>query len=239
MHQTQGEARILAREILRGLSYGMKAEVMVAPPYTALAAVAGELAGSAIRLGGQDTFWERQGAYTGAISPVMLLDAGCHYVIVGHSERRQHFGDTNQSVNRKLLAALEAGLVPILCVGEILEERQAGQTLHRVAEQVREGLEGVVGEARERLVIAYEPVWAIGTGLTATPAQAQEVQAFIRSLLREFLGPPAETTRILYGGSVTPDNALSLLSEADIDGALVGGASLKSSSFLKIIAAAG
>lgn len=239
MHKTQEEARILAREILRGLSYGIKAEVMVAPPYTSLAAVAAELAGSPIRLAAQDTFWEFKGAYTGAVSPPMLKDAGCHYVIVGHSERRQHFGDTNQSVNRKLLAALEAGLVPILCVGEILEERQAGQTLDRVAGQVREGLESVAGEARERVVIAYEPVWAIGTGLTATPAQAQEVHAFIRSLLRESLGPAAETTRILYGGSVTPDNAASLLSEADIDGALVGGASLKADSFLQIIAAGG
>jgi triosephosphate isomerase len=238
MYKTQGEARALAREIRQGLPGANRAEVMVAPPYTALAAVAGELAGSPIRLAAQDTFWERQGAYTGAISPGMLLDAGCYYAIVGHSERRQHFGDTNQSVNRKLLAALETGLVPILCVGEILEERQAGQTLHRVAEQIREGLEGVAGDAREKVVIAYEPVWAIGTGLTATPAQAQEVHAFIRSLLREFLGPAAETTRILYGGSVTPDNALSLLSEPDIDGALVGGASLKSDSFLKIIAAA-
>jgi triosephosphate isomerase len=238
MHKTQGEARALAREIRQGLPAAARAEVMVAPAYTALAAVAGELAGSPIRLAAQDTFWERQGAFTGAISPGMLLDTGCHYVIVGHSERRQHFGDTNQSVNRKLLAALATGLIPILCVGEVLEERQAGQTLHRVAEQIREGLEGVAGEAREKVVIAYEPVWAIGTGLTATPAQAQEVHAFIRSLLREFLGAAAETTRILYGGSVTPDNALSLLSEPDIDGALVGGASLKSDSFLKIIAAA-
>jgi len=239
MHKTQAEARGLAREIRQGLGPGARAEVMVAPPYTALAAVAPELAGSPIRLAAQDTFWEKQGAYTGAISPGMLLDAGCHYVIVGHSERRQHFGDTNQGVNRKLLAVLEAGLVPILCVGEILEERQAGETLHRVAEQVRDGLDGVAGDLRERVVIAYEPVWAIGTGLTATPAQAQEVHAFIRSLLREFLGTAAETARILYGGSVTPDNALSLLSEADIDGALVGGASLKSDAFLKIIAAAG
>ncbi|MEW6659969.1 MAG: triose-phosphate isomerase [Thermodesulfobacteriota bacterium] len=239
MHKTQGEARALAREIRRGLSPGARAEVAVAPPYTALAAVAGELAGSPIRLAAQDTFWEPQGAYTGAISPAMLLDAGCSYVIVGHSERRQHFGDTNQSVNHKLLAALEAGLVPILCIGETIEERQAEKTLKVVAEQLRDGLAGLPGEARERLVIAYEPVWAIGTGLTATPAQAQEVHAFIRSLLREFLGAAAETTRILYGGSVTPDNALSLLSEADIDGALVGGASLKSESFLKIMAAAG
>ncbi|RJR34072.1 MAG: triose-phosphate isomerase [Deltaproteobacteria bacterium] len=239
MHKTQGEARILAREILRGLSYGLRAEVMVAPPYTALAAVAAELKGSTITLGAQDAFWEKQGAYTGAISPVMLADAGCHYVIVGHSERRQHFGDSNLDVNRKLLAVLDAGLAPILCIGETIEERQAEKTLHVVAGQLKEGLAGLAPESRERVVIAYEPVWAIGTGLTASPNQAQEVHAFIRSLLRELLDQAAEGSRILYGGSVTPDNAASLLSQPDIDGALVGGASLKSDSFLKIIAAAG
>jgi len=239
MHKTQGEARVLAREILRGLTYGLRAEVMVAPPYTALAAVAEELKGSAIRLAAQDTFWERQGAYTGAISPVMLADAGCYYVIVGHSERREHFRDTDQDVNRKLLAVLDAGLRPILCIGETIEERQAEKTLQVVAEQLREGLAGLPVAARDLVVLAYEPVWAIGTGLTATPEQAQEVHAFIRSLLRELLDQAAEATRILYGGSVTPDNAASLLSQPDIDGALVGGASLKSDSFLKIIAAAG
>jgi triosephosphate isomerase len=239
MHKTQAEARVLAREIHRGMSYGMHAEVMVAPPYTALATVAQELKDSPLRLGAQDTFWEKQGAFTGAVSAPMLRDAGCHYVIVGHSERRQHFGDTDDTVNRKLLAALAAGLVPVLCVGEVLEERRQGQTLARVAHQTQAGLAGVAGEDRSRVVIAYEPVWAIGTGLTATPGQAQEVQAFIRSLLRESLGEAAETTRILYGGSVTPENAASLLGEPDIDGALVGGASLKSDSFLNIIAAAG
>ena len=235
MHKTQGEARTLAREIRQGLDPGARSEVVVAPPYTSLAAVAGELAGSTIRLAAQDSFWERQGAYTGAISPVMLADAGCHYVIVGHSERRQHFGDTNQAVNRKLLAVLEAGPVPILCIGETLEERQAGETLQVVAEQLREGLSGVAGEAREKLVIAYEPVWAIGTGLTATPEQAQEVHAFIRSLLREFLGAPAEAIRIQYGGSVTPENIKGLMNQENIDGALVGGASLKAETFSKIV----
>jgi len=239
MHKTQAEARALAREIRQGVLPEALVEVMVAPPYTALSAVAAELQDSPIRLAAQDTFWERQGAYTGAISPVMLADAGCHYVIVGHSERRQHFGDTNQAVNRKLLAVLEAGPVPILCIGETIEERQTEKTFQVVAEQLREGLADLPGEARERLVIAYEPVWAIGTGLTATPGQAQEVHAFIRSLLREVVDHAAETTRILYGGSVTPDNAASLLSQPDIDGALVGGASLKADSFLKIIAAGG
>ena len=239
MHKTLEEARILTREVRRGLTYGLQAEVALAPPFTALAAVAEELAGSDIRLAGQDTFWERQGAYTGAISPVMLKDVGCHYVIIGHSERRQYFGETDQTVNHKLKAALEAGLCPICCIGETLQERQAEQTLARVGKQLEQGLADLSPLTGEQLVLAYEPVWAIGTGLTATPAQAQEVHAFIRSRLREILGAAAEDVRILYGGSVTPDNAATLLSEVDIDGALVGGASLKASSFLGIITAAG
>jgi triosephosphate isomerase len=239
MHKTLNEARILAREVRRGLIWGLKAEVALAPPFTALAAVAEELADSDIRLAAQDTFWERQGAYTGAISPVMLHDVGCHYVIIGHSERRQFFGDTDRTVNRKLKAALQVGLCPICCIGETLEEREKGQTLARVGKQLEEGLAGLFPLTGAQLVLAYEPVWAIGTGLTATPQQAQEVQAFIRSLLRELLGAAAEDIRILYGGSVTPDNAAALLAEADIDGALVGGASLKAPSFLGIISAAG
>ena len=239
MHKTLTEARTLAREVRRGLTWGLKAEVALAPPFTALAAVAEELADSDIRLAAQDTFWERKGAYTGAISPVMLHDVGCRYVIIGHSERRQFFGDTDRTVNRKLKAALEVGLCPICCIGETLEERQANQTLARVGKQLEEGLAGLVPLTGAQLVLAYEPVWAIGTGLTATPQQAQEVQAFIRSLLRELLGAAAEDVRILYGGSVTPDNAAALLAEPDIDGALVGGASLKAPSFLGIISAAG
>jgi len=239
MHKTLEEARTLAREVRRGLTYGLKAEVALAPPFTALATVAEELAGSDLRLAGQDTFWERQGAYTGAISPVMLKDVGCRYVIVGHSERRQYFGDTDRTVNRKLKAVREVGLCPICCIGESLEERQAGQTLARVGQQLADGLADLSPITGEQLVLAYEPVWAIGTGLTATPQQAQEVHAFIRSLLRELLHAEAEEVRILYGGSVTPDNAASLMAEADIDGALVGGASLKSASFLGIVTAAG
>jgi triosephosphate isomerase (TIM) len=169
---------------------------------------------------------------------VMLADVGCHYVIIGHSERRQHFGETNATVNRRLQAVLENGLAVILCVGETLEEREAGQTFEVVRLQLREGLAGV-DAGPDRLVIAYEPVWAIGTGKTATPQQAQEVHAFIRSLLREFVGAAAEAIRIQYGGSVTPDNAATLLAQPDIDGALVGGASLKPELFLPIISAAG
>jgi len=239
MHKTLAEARTLARDIRQGVAPGRRAEVALAPPYTALAAVAAELAGSDLRLAAQDTFWERQGAFTGAISPAMLADVGCHYVIVGHSERRQHFGETDESVNRKLAALVAAGLTPILCVGETKAEREADQTLQVVRRQLERGLGARQPTTGAALVVAYEPVWAIGTGLTATPEQAQTVHHFIRSLLREFLGPAAEEIRIQYGGSVTPDNAAILLAQPDIDGALVGGASLSPELFLPIIAAAG
>jgi triosephosphate isomerase (TIM) len=238
MHKTLEEARTLAREVRLGLPPGARAEVVLAPPFTALVAVASELAGSAIGLAGQDTFWERQGPFTGAVSPLMLRDVGCRYVIVGHSERRQYFGETDETVNKKLLAVTAAGLIPIMCIGEKIEERQAGRNLEVVRGQLSRGLGGL-RLSGEQLVLAYEPVWAIGTGLTATPQQAQEVHAFIRGLLRESLGAAAAEIRVLYGGSVTPDNAATLLAEADIDGALVGGASLKADSFLGIAAAAG
>jgi triosephosphate isomerase len=238
MHKTLGEARALAREICQGVAGGLEVEVVLAPPYTALTTVAQEIAGTPVKLAAQDTFWERQGAFTGAISPWMLKDVGCRYVIVGHSERRQHFGDTDQTVNLKLKAALAAGLCPIFCVGETIIERQAGRTLKVVGRQLKKGLADLTAVTAETLVVAYEPVWAIGTGLTATPDQAQEVHAFIRAQLPKLLGAAAGI-RILYGGSVTPDNAAALMAEADINGALVGGASLKSDSFLKIIAAAG
>lgn len=238
MHKTLPEAAALAREVRLGLPPGLSAEVALAPPYTALAAVAQELAGAPIALAAQDTFWKREGAFTGAISPWMLKDLGCRYVIVGHSERRQHFGETNHTVNLKLKAAREAGLGLIFCVGETLDEREAGHTMARVREQLREGLAGLEALTGQELVIAYEPVWAIGTGKTATPQQAQEVHSFIRGELAGLL-KSAPDIRILYGGSVTPENAATLLAEADIDGALVGGASLKGPSFLKIVAAAG
>jgi triosephosphate isomerase len=237
MHKTLMEARNLAREVCRGLDRSLPVEVVLAPPYTALAAVAEELAGSRVKLAAQDTFWEPQGAFTGAISPVMLKDAGCRYVIVGHSERRQHFGDTDRTVNFKLKAALAAGLTPIFCVGETIKQRQAGRTLKVVGRQLKEGLKSLTDITGEQLVVAYEPVWAIGTGLTATPDQAQEVHAFIRGQLSKLLAA-ADLLRILYGGSVTPDNAALLMAQPDLDGALVGGASLKADSFLKIIAAA-
>ena len=236
MHKTLAEARELAREIVQGVGRQTRAEVVLAPPYTALAAVAAELAGSKVLLAAQDTFWETKGAYTGAIAPGMLADIGCSYVIVGHSERRQHFGDTDEAVNRKVKAVLAAGMRPIMCVGETLAEREAGRTFAVVENQVLKGLADFPVSERERLVVAYEPVWAIGTGKTATPQQAQEVHHLIRDQLSEVLGTTA--IRILYGGSVTPDNAATLLAEPDINGALVGGASLKTASFLGIIAGA-
>ena len=236
MHKTLTEARELAREIVQGVGRQTRVEVVLAPPYTALAAVAAELAGSKVLLAAQDTFWETKGAYTGAIAPGMLADIGCSYVIVGHSERRQHFGDTDEAVNRKVKAVLAAGMRPIMCVGETLAEREAGRTFAVVENQVLKGLADFPVSERERLVVAYEPVWAIGTGKTATPQQAQEVHHLIRDQLSEVLGTTA--IRILYGGSVTPDNAATLLAEPDINGALVGGASLKAASFLGIIAGA-
>jgi triosephosphate isomerase len=236
MHKTLAEARDLAREIVQGVGPQTRAEVVLAPPYTALSAVAAEISGSKVLLAAQDTFWEEKGAFTGAIAPGMLADVGCTYVIVGHSERRQHFGDDDEAVNRKVHAVLAAGLKPIMCVGETLGEREAGKTFAVVETQVLNGLAGFPVSERERLVIAYEPVWAIGTGKTATPEQAQEVHHLIRQLLADTLG--TGEVRILYGGSVTPDNAATLLAEPDLDGALVGGASLKAEAFLPIIAAA-
>ena len=236
MHKTLAEARELAREIVQGVGRQTRVEVVLAPPYTALAAVAAELTGSKVLLAAQDTFWETKGAYTGAIAPGMLADIGCSYVIVGHSERRQHFGDTDEAVNRKVKAVLAAGMRPIMCVGETLAEREAGRTFAVVENQVLKGLADFPVSERERLVVAYEPVWAIGTGKTATPQQAQEVHHLIRDQLSEVLGTTA--IRILYGGSVTPDNAATLLAEPDINGALVGGASLKAASFLGIIGGA-
>ena len=236
MHKTLTEARDLAWKIVQGVGPEIRAEVVLAPPYTALAAVAAELTGSKVLLAAQDTFWETKGAYTGAIAPGMLADIGCSYVIVGHSERRQHFGDTDEAVNRKVKAVLAAGMRPIMCVGETLAEREAGRTFAVVENQVLKGLADFPVSERERLVVAYEPVWAIGTGKTATPQQAQEVHHLIRDQLSEVLGTTA--IRILYGGSVTPDNAATLLAEPDINGALVGGASLKTASFLGIIAGA-
>jgi len=235
MNGLRQEARALAEGIRRRLDGIREPEVVLCPPFTVLAAVREVLEGSPLRLGAQDVFWKPKGAFTGEISPAMLVDAGCTHVIVGHSERRE-LGETDRMVRDKVRAALEAGLVPIVCVGERLEEREAGRTFSVVERHVAGALEGLPPESVSRLVVAYEPVWAIGTGRTATPAQAQEVHAFIRGQVSRIAGPPAaEGLRILYGGSVKPENIRDLMACPDVDGALVGGASLEADSFAKIV----
>ncbi len=236
MHNTVKEAVTLASAIKQG-SEGVKGgTVVIAPVFTALASVSEAVRGSHVKLAAQNVFYEEKGAYTGEVAPAMLLDVGCEYVIIGHSERRKYFHETDESVNAKVKKALATGLKPIVCVGETEEEREKGVTEFVVGSQVRKGLYGI--ESLKNIVIAYEPVWAIGTGKNATPREAQEVHAFIRSLLRKTYGNEAAAVLVLYGGSVTKDNSSDLISMEDIDGALVGGASLKSDSFLGIIKAA-
>ena len=237
MNTTRGEAVALARAVAEGVGSEAGVDVAVCPPSVYLDAVGQVLAGTAVGLGGQNCYHAAKGAYTGEISAAMLRDVGCRYVIVGHSERRQLFHETDAEVNRKLLAALEVGLTPILCVGETLAQREAGQTAAVVRGQLGGSLAGLSAEQVGRIVIAYEPVWAIGTGVVATPAQAEEVHADLRRWLAERYNPArAAEVRIQYGGSVTADNAASLLSQPNIDGALVGGASLKAESFLASVA---
>lgn len=237
MHNTVGESIALARAIVGGIPEGgAKGDIVIAPVFTALAAVRDVISGSAVRLAAQNVFSEDKGAYTGEISPAMLKDAGCEYVIIGHSERRKYFHETDETVNAKVKKALAAGLIPIMCVGETEEEREKGVTEFVVGQQVKKGLFGV--ERLDAIVVAYEPVWAIGTGKNATPDQAESVHGFIRGILSDtYGGQQAEDTRVLYGGSVTPDNIDSLIAKNNIDGALIGGASLKSESFVSIIRA--
>jgi triosephosphate isomerase len=237
MHRTVAEAVALAREVAAGLAQasGGKVQVAVAPPFTAIHAVAGALAGTGVEVAAQDVHWEAQGAFTGEVSAAMLAEAGCRHGIVGHSERRQLFGETDESVRRKVGALLAANVLPIACVGETLAEREAGKTLAVVERQVRAALAGIPSSALAALTVAYEPVWAIGTGKTATAAQAQEVHAAIREILRDLGGDAADAIRIQYGGSVKPENAAELMSQPDVDGALVGGASLKAGDFLAIV----
>jgi len=237
MHRTAGEAISLATEIVAGLSgLAGKVQVAVAPPFTALHAVAQALTRSGpVELAAQDVHWEAQGAFTGEISAAMLADACCTQCIVGHSERRQLFGETDETVRKKVGALLQANIRPIVCVGETLAERETNRTLEIVDRQVRRGLAGLPSEVLAAVTIAYEPVWAIGTGKTASAAQAQEVHAAIRKILRDLGGAMADEVRIQYGGSVKPDNAAELMSQPDVDGALVGGASLKANDFLAIV----
>ncbi|HEX6217323.1 MAG TPA: triose-phosphate isomerase, partial [Vicinamibacterales bacterium] len=209
---------------------------VIAPPFTALAAAAKAAEGSTIGVAGQDLHWEREGAFTGEVSAGMLRDAGARFVIIGHSERRTLFGETNGSVNKKMHAALTAGLVPIVCIGETLDQRDRNETMAVLDRQIKEGLDGLTGEQLSGMVLAYEPVWAIGTGRNATPAQAGEAHHHIRQRLKQWFGLDAsERCRVLYGGSVKPDNIAKLSAEPDVDGALVGGASLDPKSFFAIV----
>ncbi len=236
MYKTSEEALALIDE-LKGLITGVDdVDTVVAPPFTALTVVADRIKGSNIQLAAQNFYWESEGAYTGEISPTMLLSAGCTYVIIGHSERRQYFGETNATVNRKIKAALAYKLVPIFCIGESLEEREAEKTFSVLDKQVSEGLENIAADDVEKIVIAYEPVWAIGTGKTASDEQAQEAHHFIRKCVSDLYGKDiANVVRILYGGSVKSNNIAGLMVQPDIDGALVGGASLTASSFAGIV----
>ena len=235
MHMTTADAEALAGEVARGAETVQGVDVVLCPPFTSLEAVRRAVGGSPVQVGAQDVHWESKGAYTGEISAEMLVDVGCKWVIVGHSERRQYFGESNETVRRKSAAALTAGLCPIVCVGEQLEDREAGREHDVVRDHFLGAFEGKSAEEAARIVIAYEPVWAIGTGKTATATQAQEMHAFIRGLIEEsFDLGTAEAARIQYGGSVNAGNIAGLMAEPDIDGALVGGASLKAGEFLKI-----
>jgi triosephosphate isomerase (TIM) len=239
MNKTIAEGVALARALAEGLPKDLRADVAVIPPFLAVPAVAKALEGTPLKVGAQDVFWEASGAFTGEISAAMLKDAGATFALCGHSERRHVIGEPDEIVRRKLDAALKAGLDAILCVGEKLDEREAGKTEKRLDIQVRAGLTGLSADHLVRVTVAYEPVWAIGTGKTATTAQAEEAHLFIRKLVREMFGAgPADALRIQYGGSVTAQNAHELMGQPDVDGALVGGASLKPDSFLGIIAGA-
>jgi len=236
MHKTGSQAAADAGKLKELVKAASNVEVMIAPTFTALFQVAGVVKGSHIALGAQNLHWESQGAFTGEISAQMLVDAGCSQVIIGHSERRQFFGETDETVNRKILAAASAGLLPVFCIGETEAQREAGETFSVLDKQVRDGLKGFVFKEPTGLVIAYEPVWAIGTGKTATREKAQEAHAYIRSLLETLFGKPvADAVRILYGGSVKPDNVRALMEMPDVDGALVGGASLDPETFSQLV----
>ena len=240
MSTTKAGALELAADVAKGVPVGSATRVAVCPPFPWLVGVAEVLAGSAVTLGGQDCHYEADGAFTGSVAPKMLLEAGCKWVIIGHSERRHGLGETDELLNKKAKAALAAGLSVIFCVGELLAEREASQTETVLDRQLTQGLVGLAADHLPKLVIAYEPVWAIGTGKVATTEQAQAAHAFIRKRFGELFGEkPAAELLIQYGGSVKPDNAAALLSQPDVDGALVGGASLKADQFLAIVAAAG
>ena len=236
LFKKQADAAALVAGLIPLVKDAVGVEIVVAPVFTSLAAVREKLTGANINLSAQNCYWEEEGAFTGEIAPGMLADAGCSHVIIGHSERRQYFGETNETVNKKIKAALAAGLVAIFCIGETLTEREADKTFDVLRAQVTGGLAGIPAADLAKVIIAYEPVWALGTGKTASDDQAQEAHAFIRGLITGLYGQAAaDAIRILYGGSVKPENVKGLMSRPDIDGALVGGASLKADSFAAIV----
>lgn len=236
MYKTISEAIELANGLKRELYKIDDLDIIICPPFTALDAVSEILQGSNIKFGSQNVHWAKEGAYTGEVSGPMIKDLGCQYVILGHSERRQYFGETNEIVNKKIKSALEIGIMPIICVGENLKEREDGKTFDIVENHIQGSLDSLTNNDMKNVIIAYEPVWAIGTGKTATPQQAQEVHLFIRKELEKIFGQEtADETALLYGGSVKPGNIKELIEENDIDGALVGGASLDVASFSEIV----
>lgn len=237
MHKTVAEAVKYVEELVPLVANVADVEIVAAPTFTALHAAAAAARGTRIRIAAQDLYWEREGAFTGEVSAAMIRDAGAELVIVGHSERRTLFGETDVHVNRKAAAAMGAGLTPIVCIGETLDQRERGETFDVLDRQIRQGLDGFGADALARMVLAYEPVWAIGTGRTATAAQAGEAHGHIRSRVRQWFGAEAaEGARVIYGGSVKPDNAAELVAQPDVDGALVGGASLDPRGFAEIVA---
>jgi triosephosphate isomerase len=236
MNKTVAEAVALASEIKEKVAGVENVKIIVCPVFTAVKSVADVLKGTNVKVGAQDMYWETSGAYTGEVSGEMLLEAGAEYVIIGHSERRQYFGETNETVNKKLKKALSIGLKPIVCIGETLADREAGNTEAVVEKQVREGFVGLTAEEMKGTIIAYEPVWAIGTGKTATAEQAEAVHAFVRNLVSQIWDKEtADAVVIQYGGSMKPENVASLLAQPDIDGGLIGGAALKADSFEKLV----
>lgn len=239
MYKTPDQARAFVADFLPLVHKKTHPEIVLCPPFVCLPAVLEAVQGSSIGVGGQNMFWEKEGAFTGEVSAQMLKAAGCSHVIIGHSERRQYFGETDDTVNRKLKAALAAGLQPIVCVGEVLQEREAGLTEEVLTRQCNRAFSEISGVEAAPLIVAYEPVWAIGTGKTATPEMAEEAHRIVRDQAGKAFGDEtAASLRILYGGSVKPENAKALMSQLEIDGALVGGASLDPQSFAKIIAGA-
>jgi len=235
MYKTAGESSAFVKEFLLLVADVRGVEIVLSPPFPSLSVVAALTAGTNVGVASQNVHFAAEGAYTGEVSPGMVKDAGAKYAIIGHSERRQYFAETDESVNRKVKAALAAGLVPIMCLGETLTERESGKTFQVVERQLRTGLSEVSAAEAPKVIVAYEPVWAIGTGKTATKEQAQEVHAFLRGILKALFGDADSAVRILYGGSVKPENISELMAQPDIDGALVGGASLKANAFAGIV----